>query len=210
MWAREISLEGFKNAVMELTITTKEIAKGLSANLEMILVENTWLLNQIDFDQVNVLVDQIKKADHVFIVAAGRSGFSMRSAAMRLMHLGLQVYFVGDTTTPAIQKGDLLIAASGSGTTSTIVKAAEKAVAAEATVVALTTQEHSPLAKIAHHLVYIPAAEKQDHENSRSRQYAGSLFEQFLLLLTDAVFQSLWKSAGTPAEELWERHANLE
>lgn len=188
----------------------KEIAKGIKTNLEMVIVENTWLLNQIDFDQVNALASDIQQANHIFMIAAGRSGFSMRSAAMRFMHLGLKVYFVGDTTTPAIQKGDLLIAASGSGTTGTIVKAAEKAIAAGARVFALSTQEHSPLAKIASNLVHIPGAEKEDHHSSRSRQYAGSLFEQFLLLLTDAIFQSLWKADGTPAEELWKRHANLE
>jgi 6-phospho-3-hexuloisomerase len=196
-----------QNKVVKEHIQT---ATDLRANLEMILMENSWLLKQIDFNDVNILVNYIQQADHIFIIAAGRSGFSMRSAAMRLMHLGLKVYFVGDTTTPAIRKGDLLIAASGSGTTGSIVKAAEKAIDAGADIVALSIQEHSSLAKLASHLVHIPAADKQDHESSRSRQYAGSLFEQFLLLLTDAVFQSLWKSAGTPAEELWKRHANLE
>lgn len=187
-----------------------DLVKDLQANLEMVLLENTWLLKQIDFKEVKVLVNEIQQARHIFIIAAGRSGFSMRSAAMRLMHLGLQVYFVGDTTTPAIAQGDLLIAASGSGTTSTIVRAAEKSLAAGARVVALSTQEESPLAKMASYLIHVPAAEKQDHESSRSRQYAGSLFEQFLLLLTDAVFQSLWKLDGTPAAEMWKRHANLE
>lgn len=186
------------------------IAKDLKSNLEMILLENTWLLKQINFDEVAALVEAIRKANHIFIIAAGRSGFAMRSTAMRLMHLGLKVYFVGETTTPAIRQGDLLIAASGSGTTSTIVRAAEKSVAAGAQVVALSTQASSPLAKLAFQVLLIPAAEKQDHDNAKSRQYAGSLFEQFLLLLTDAVFQSMWKLDGAPAEELWKRHANLE
>jgi 6-phospho-3-hexuloisomerase len=188
----------------------RAMEKELRANLEMILMENNWLLKQIDYKALAVLAETIQKAHHIFIIAAGRSGFSMRSAAMRLMHLGCRVYFVGDTTTPAIQKGDLLIAASGSGTTSTIVRAAEKSIAVGADVVALSTQENSPLAKLATQLILIPAAEKQDHHSNRSAQYAGSLFEQFLLLLTDAVFQSLWKSGATPAEELWKRHANLE
>ena len=48
-------------------------------------------------------------------------------AAMRLMHLGLTVHIAGDTTTPAITSGDLLLVASGSGTTSGVVKSAETA-----------------------------------------------------------------------------------
>ena len=178
--------------------------------MENILNENLNLASKMDYSQIPTLITEINNANRIFIIAAGRSGFSMRSTAMRLMHLGLQVFFVGDTTTPAITKGDLLIAASGSGTTSTIVRAAEKSVGAGATVVALSTNATSPLAALAKHVIIIPAAEKEDHGGNLSIQYAGSLFEQFLLLLLDAVFQSLWKIDGTPAEELWKRHANME
>lgn len=196
---------------MEVTTTaTQQLAKEVRKNLEMILMEHSWLLKQIDFNEVATLAKTIKSADRIFITAAGRSGFAMRSAAMRLMHLGLNAHFVGETTTPAIQAGDVLIAASGSGTTSSIVKAAEKAKSVGATVVVLSTQSQSLLSVIADQLILIPAAEKEDHEGSRSRQYAGSLFEQFLLLLTDAVFQSLWKLDDIPSAELWKRHANLE
>ena len=189
---------------------SNKLAVQLQSDLEMILNENVALMKKLDFEQVLPLIDQLQQAKNIFVIAAGRSGFSMRSAAMRLMHLGLQVYFVGDTTTPAIKAGDLLLAASGSGTTSTIVRAAEKSVAAGAKVVAISTQQTSPLAQLATHVILIPAAEKQDHQGNQSKQYAGSLFEQFLLLLTDAVFQSLWKASEKPAEELWKRHANLE
>ncbi|WP_432708165.1 6-phospho-3-hexuloisomerase [Pedobacter sp.] len=182
----------------------------IKANLEMILVENTWLLKQLKQEQVDTFIQEIKQANAIFIVAAGRSGFSMRSAAMRLMHIGFTVYFVGETTTPAIRPGDLLIAASGSGTTTTIVKAAEKAIAAGAKVVAISTTENSPLAAVATHLVHVAAAEKQDHNSTRSAQFAGSLFEQFLLLFNDAVFQTLWQNKQESAEDMWERHANLE
>ena len=88
-------------------ISEKQIANDIRVNLEMILVENTWLLKQMDFNDVATLVNYIGSANHIFIIAAGRSGFAMRSAAMRFMHLGLKVYFVGETITPAIIKGDL-------------------------------------------------------------------------------------------------------
>ena len=64
--------------------------------------------------------------------------------------------------------------------------------------------------KTADLLVHVAAAEKEDHHSTRSAQFAGSLFEQFLLLFTDAVFQTLWQSKNESAEEMWERHANLE
>jgi len=182
----------------------------LQMNLDLVLEENLKLAKKIDIENLIPLINSIRHLDRIFLIAAGRSGFALRSAAMRLMHLGLTVFFVGDTTTPAIKKNDLLIVASGSGTTASMVRAGEKAVSVGARVIAMTTDPESDLAKLAYHTVLIPAAGKQDFGGGKSKQYAGSLFEQFLFLLMDAVFQSLWKMDGTPAEVLWEQHANLE
>nr|WP_231706397.1 6-phospho-3-hexuloisomerase [Arthrobacter sp. zg-Y40] len=161
-------------------------------------------------DQLAGLVNEIRQARRVFVTGGGRSGLALRMHAMRLMHLGLTVHVVGETTTPAIGPGDLLIVASGSGTTAGAVAAAETAASVDARVAALTTDGESKLAGIAHHVVLIPAAQKTDHRGTASRQYSGSLFEQALLLVLDAVFHTLWKIDGTPAEDLWPRHANLE
>jgi 6-phospho-3-hexuloisomerase len=189
---------------------TEPKAKAIYENLKQILLENTQLIEHIDYTIFPELIRRIQQADTIFLIASGRSGFSMRSIAMRLMHLGLKVFFVGESITPAIKAGDLLWTASGSGTTSTIVKAAEKAKQVGAYVIAITTNESSVLAGIANMHILLPAAEKEDHAGSRSKQYAGSLFEQALLLVGDAVFMELWRIDGTPAEELWKRHANME
>ena len=188
----------------------QQLVWDLQMNLELVLNENLKLVKDIDLESLVPLIGYIQQSPRIFIVSAGRSGFAMRAAAMRLMHLGLQVYIVGDTTTPAINQEDLLIAASGSGTTSGIVRAAEKAVSIGAKLVTLTADPNAALAKLADHVVYIPAAGKEEHGSGKSAQYAGSLFEQFLMLLMDAVFQSLWKLDGTPAAALYQRHANLE
>lgn len=176
----------------------------------MIYEELRQLGEKFSFRELAALVTAIQAANRIFVVGAGRSGLALKATAMRLMHLGLTVFVAGETTTPAIGKGDLLLAASGSGTTGSIVKAAEKAVAAGAQVIALSTTREAPLAKLATLVIVLPAAQKQDFQNAVSSQYAGSLFEQGILLMTDAVFHTLWKMDGTPAEELWKRHANLE
>lgn len=186
------------------------LRQELQSNLELILEENRQLSKKINIESLLPLVDAIQCSERIFLIAAGRSGFAMRGAAMRLMHLGFSVFFAGDTTTPAIRKGDLLIVASGSGSTPSMVRAGEKALAVGARLIGITTDPLSELARISDHTLLIPAAGKQEFEGNKSRQYAGSLFEQFLLLLMDAVFQSLWKIEGTAAETLWERHANLE
>lgn len=183
---------------------------SVTLNLSLIQDEISAVAAGIDVEQLAVLASGISEADRVFLAGAGRSGLVLRMAAMRLMHLGLTVHVAGDTTTPAIRTGDLLVVASGSGTTSGVVKAAQTAISSGAKVAVLTINPHSPVAELAEVLVVIPAAQKTDHGSNISRQYSGSLFEQALFLATEAVFQTLWETADEPAEQLWLRHANLE
>lgn len=197
------------DAVAEKHVLSQTPAQA-ALNLSLIQGEIVSTTNAIDVGQLAVLAERIRRAERVFLSGAGRSGLVLRMAAMRLMHLGLTVHVAGDTTTPAIAAGDLLVVASGSGTTSGVVKAAETAIAAGANVAAVTTNPGSPLAGLADALVIIPAAQKTDHGSSLSRQYSGSLFEQSLFLATEAVFQTLWENTDEPAEQLWLRHANLE
>jgi 6-phospho-3-hexuloisomerase len=194
-----------------LTYPISEVTAGnIASNLSLTRDEMVATAAKVDAEQMAVLTHLVNESARVFVAGAGRSGLVLRMAAMRLMHLGLNVYVAGDTTTPAIGSGDLLLVASGSGTTSGVVKSAETATKSGARLAAFTTDADSPLAALADALVIIPAAQKTDHGSSVSRQYAGSLFEQVLFLATEAVFQSLWDNADVRAEDLWPRHANLE
>ncbi len=190
--------------------TVHSTAGDIVRNLSLVRDEIADTAAKIDEREMAGLAGHFGQADRVFVAGAGRSGLVLRMAAMRLMHLGMTVHVAGDTTTPAISSGDLLLVASGSGTTSGVVKSAETAVKAGARIAVFTTNPDSPLARLADALVIIPAAQKTDHGSSVSRQYSGSLFEQVLFLATEALFQSLWDNTDVPAEELWLRHANLE
>ena len=152
----------------------------------------------------------LTEADRVFVHGAGRSGLALRSTAMRLMHLGLTVHVVGEVTTPAIARGDVLLVASGSGTTGGIVQASRAAADVGARVLALSTTDDSPLSEIADTTLVIPAATKTDRSGTASAQYAGSLFEQSVGLVGDALFHTMWQRSGQSAADLWPRHANLE
>ena len=161
-------------------------------------------------DDLERLADALSSADRVFVHGLGRSGIALQATAMRLMHLGLTVHVVGEATSPAITPGDVLLTASGSGTTSGVVSAAESAASAGARVLAVTTASSSPLADLASVTVVVPAAGKEDRSGTASAQYAGGLFEQAVLLVGDAVFHALWKRSGQSADDMWPRHANLE
>lgn len=194
------------NATRTVSCRTDDVVR----NLSLVRDEIADIAAKIDERQLAAVSGPLGDANRIFVAGAGRSGLVLRMAAMRLMHLGLDVHVAGDTTTPAIRSGDLLLVASGSGTTSGVVKAAETATEAGARIAAFTTNPDSPLARLADALVIIPAAQKTDHGSNLSRQYSGSLFEQVLFLATEALFQSLWDNADEPAEQLWLRHANLE
>ena len=188
------------------------MAKGtkVQEDLLSIVSELSQTASLIDPETIDSLLAQIKSANRIFFGGAGRTGLAFKMAAMRFMHLGYTVHVVGETTTPAILEGDLLILGSGSGSTSTLVTAGEKAKKQQAALAVLTADENSRLAELADVTLRIPAAVKTDFGAAISAQYAGSLFEQAALLVMDAVFMTLWQESGLTKEELWPKHANLE
>jgi len=181
-----------------------------STSLRLIVNELDAVLANIDDREIAHIADLVEKAERVFVHGAGRSGLALRMTAMRFMHLGLTVHVVGEVTTPAIGQGDVLLVASGSGTTSGIVAAATTADSVGARIAAISTARVSPLAGLADAVVIVPAAAKLDRSETASEQYAGSLFEQSVALIGDAVFHSLWKRSQQSADDLWPRHANIE
>jgi 6-phospho-3-hexuloisomerase len=195
---------------MATTETHEVTIRTFTPTTSMILGELERALRQVSETQVSAAIEALLAAPRIFVTGAGRSGLAIKMIAMRLMHLGLQVHVVGETTTPAITSGDLLLVASGSGTTAGAVRAAETAKRVGANTLLLTTAPASRLGDLARWIVEIPAATKQDHGGSISRQYAGALFEQAVLLTMDAAFQQMWQSSAATAEELYTRHANIE
>jgi 6-phospho-3-hexuloisomerase len=180
---------------------------GIGASLTRISGEIDSVIERLaraDTDALKAVADLLSTAPRVFVLGAGRSGLALRMTAMRLMHLGFDVYVVGEVTTPAITADDLLLTASGSGTTPAVIRAAQTAVDVGAKVAAITTAADSSAS------IVVPAAAKRDRSESASTQYSGSLFEQVVVLLGDALFDALWQRSGSTADELWPRHANLE
>ena len=79
----------------------------------------------LDEKAVDEFEDIIISSENIFVTGAGRSGLAAKAFAMRLMHLGLSSFVVGETISPAINENDCIIAISGSGETNTIVSAAK-------------------------------------------------------------------------------------
>ncbi|MBS4216165.1 MULTISPECIES: 6-phospho-3-hexuloisomerase [Neobacillus] len=168
-------------------------------------------IGQITEEDSERLVDRILEARKVFVAGAGRSGFMAKSFVMRLMHMGLDAYVVGETVTPSLQEDDILIIASGSGETKSLVSMAEKAKSIDATVAVVTISPESTIGRLSDVAIKIPAKPKAGADSDyKTIQPMGSLFEQTLLLYFDATILRIMSKKGLESGVMYGRHANLE
>jgi 6-phospho-3-hexuloisomerase len=176
-----------------------------------VLKEIQSVVDQVDEEQLKKLGKQLKSASRLFVVGEGRSGLMAKSFAMRLMHLGAEIFVVGETITPSIQKEDFLIAVSGSGTTKQVVWTAGKAKELGCEVLAVTTNPESDLGKQATECLFVPAATKYRKAGEMaSIQPLGSLFDQSVHVLFDAICLIYSEDEASSQEAAFLRHSNLE
>ena len=185
---------------------------GFREDERAVIKEVEQTLDRVEPAAVEQMVQFLAQAKSVFVAGAGRSGLMIRSFAMRLAHLGLSVQAVGEVTTRAIGRGDVLLAASGSGETRGIVAMAQSALEHGAKVGVITIFPESSLAKLAERRVVIPAPTPKNRRASAetSIQPMGTLFEQSLLLTLDVMVMMLMEKLGQTSEQMFKLHANLE
>lgn len=177
--------------------------------LDAINHEISEVLTATDEQQLDDVVPLFDKQRRIFVLGAGRSGLMAKAFAMRLMHIGYTPFVIGETITPSIQSGDLLLAVSGSGTTHSIVELAEKAHQQGVTVIALTSNGASKLAQLADHTIVVPGATKSG-DGIKSIQLLSTLFDQSVHLVLDALCLKLARRDGTDNGAAKSRHSNME
>lgn len=178
---------------------------------EAILEELSHTLHSLSSRAMGQLVEQILQAEAIFVAGAGRSGLMMRAFAMRLMHLGVRAYVVGETVTPGITANDLLMIGSGSGETSSLISMAAKAKRIGAALAAITINPLSTIAQQADVVIQIHAATKEATDAAATTiQPMGSLFEQTLLLACDSIILEIMARQRANGATMFGRHANLE
>ncbi len=172
--------------------------------------EVTRTVSQVREREAETLGRAILGAQRVFVCGAGRSLLMMKAFAMRLMHLGISAYVVGETITPSIGPGDLLIAGSGSGATRTTLAMVEAARSRGAKTACLTAHPDSPIGKACDLIVEIPARIVGITGQAVSTQPPGALFEQCLLVMGDCLILWLMDRLGTTYDQIRARHTKLE
>jgi len=198
--------------------------KWLGAAAQEIIAGIRSSIEELNVKEVEKFIELLLQAKDkkIFIVGMGRSGFVARAFALRLMNLGFNVYFLGETITPAAEAGDLLIAISGTGATKMVLTASSAAKEIGAKVVAITSFPESPLGQMADHTVAVKGRTKTGwpkEEDYLARQIIGerepltplgSVFENNCMVFLDSLVVELMHRLGTTEADLKRRHATIE
>ena len=178
----------------------------------VVLNELQHTLSKIDIQKANEFVELVDQAQEVFCAGAGRSGFQVKGFAMRLMHMGISSYVVGETCTPNIRENGLLVICSGSGETKSLVNHANKAKEVGAKIALITINPESTIAKLADVVVEIsaPSPKSAKQGDIKSIQPMGSLFEQSEGIFMDISIMMLMEKRNLDSDTMFGRHANME
>jgi len=179
------------------------------------------VIQSIEEEEIVGMIEAIIGArEHkILLLGTGRSGFVGRAFALRLMHLGFNVYVSGETITPALSPEDLVLVISGSGTTTTVVAQAEVAKKVGSRIIAVTSHPDSPLASIADDVIVVKGRSKIDQiTDYEGRQIAGvyqnaplgTMFELSVMVFMDSVIAELMQKLGIHEIDLRRRHADAE
>lgn len=150
-------------------------------------------------------VAEFLAAGNIVTAGRGRSGMVAAAFCRRLGQMGLSAWGLDDTTVPRLGEGDLLFAATGSGTTPTVLSLMDTARSGGARVVAVT-RSPSRLDDAAD----VVLALEVPLPDSESAFPLGTLFEASLLAVLDHMTAHLIEAVGATESDLGARHTNLE
>lgn len=179
---------------------------------ETVLAEHEQVFQNQNSDELRETIEEIIKADRVFIMGVGREGIAARGFAMRLMHLGKETHWIWDDTTPGMGENDLFIAVNGSGKIGHIHYVVEQAKNTGARILVVTGNPNEKTPLLADKTLFVPAAvfNGTDTRCIESIQPMGNLFEQHLFLLFDMIIMLSEKDLNLSHELMEKRHRNIE
>lgn len=191
-----------------------------SDNFKKILKSVEKAVKGVTAESTEQVLNKVAESSSIFVFGAGRSGLVGKAFAMRLVHLGKTVHFVGESTMPAITHKDVLIVISGSGKTSSVHLLAEAASEQGATVICITSEKDSPIGQLANMIIEIPIARESSKEDDYlARQLVakelsptplGTLFELSAMLYLDSLVPALMEKLRISETFMQKKHSNLE
>jgi len=155
-------------------------------------------------EETEKFVDSIISARKIFVYGVGRSGLIGKAFAIRLVQMGLEVFFVGETVTPIVEEGNLVIIVSYTGETMSAIQTANIVRRVGAKVITITATPHSKLAGASN--IVIQLQPPKDDERKRLAPL-GSVFEDATLIYLDSVVAMLMDKLGQSEGSMRKRHA---
>jgi 6-phospho-3-hexuloisomerase len=149
-------------------------------------------------------VDHILAAKKIFIYGVGRSGLIAKAFAIRLVQMGLEVFFVGETITPIVEEGSLVIIVSYTGETMSAIQTANIVRRVGAKVITITATSHSKLAGASNLVIHLQPP--KDEERKRLAPL-GTVFEDATLIYLDSIIALLMDKLGQSEGSMRKRHA---
>lgn len=135
------------------------------------IVDNFDLLRPEEVEEFHSI---IKQANRIVTVGVGRSGDNAEILAKFLRNLGYREVYGPDDIPFMFERGDAVVAISGSGTTAYTLETARVAHEAGSYVVAMTSNPDAPLANYAKKIILIPGKTKVGHnEHYYAKQLIG-------------------------------------
>ncbi|MDO4679720.1 MAG: 6-phospho-3-hexuloisomerase [Aerococcus sp.] len=177
--------------------------------IDEVVKEINTVMGMVNTEELSEAEALIQKDKRIFVLGAGRSGLMAKSFAMRLMHIGYTVYVIGETISPSIQSGDVLVSVSGSGKTGSVLEPTEKAKQAGVKVIAVTSNAHSPLAEVGDATIVVPGATKGG-DGVQSIQLLSTLFDQSVHITLDVLCLMLSQRDHVSNASAKAEHSNLE
>ncbi len=166
---------------------------------------------------IEAMEDLLLSGGKIYTIGVGHSGLIGKIFAMKLMQLGFLSYVVGEVTTPGLKQGDVVVAISQSGETTSVVALAKKAKELGGKVTAITAFPQSTLSRIADYTVKIEAKAStkrfptlsalgdEEHGN-----LPGALFGVNTFLFFYGLVCQLAVRTKQTASQIDSRHANIE
>jgi 6-phospho-3-hexuloisomerase len=180
----------------------------------------------LDRAQISAFFQRMLAANRVYVAGAGRSGLIARAFAMRLLHLGFDVYVVGETVTPALKPGDTMVVFSGSGETHSMATFCKTVRELGGFICLITASPDSTMSRIADCVVNLgdlTGYYRGDMSSFEVRQMTGqyrsaasafaplgTMFETLALVFSDAVISALMEAKKEGAPDLKGRLTNME
>lgn len=179
---------------------------------EDILQEHRRVYESLNEKDLYRFIDTVKKYDRIFLIGVGREGMATRAFAMRLMHMGKEIHWIWDDTTPSINKGDLLIATLGDGEIGHIRYICQKAKENVGYIYMITgSKSGSAVKELADDVLFVPASVYRGRDKVvESIQPMGNLFEQTLFIVLDIVVMMIVDSCDLTFGDMSKRHRNVE